>query len=38
VAREPGTHVRIDAVGVSRRHVMIIITDDEVTLQDLPRP
>jgi pSer/pThr/pTyr-binding forkhead associated (FHA) protein len=35
VGRDPEAHVRIDAVGVSRRHALINVTDDQVTLQDL---
>jgi pSer/pThr/pTyr-binding forkhead associated (FHA) protein len=35
VGRDPAAHVRIDAVGISRRHAMIVVADDEVTLRDL---
>lgn len=35
VGRDPAADVRIDAVGVSRRHAMIVVADDEVTLHDL---
>jgi DNA-binding winged helix-turn-helix (wHTH) protein len=36
LGRDPAAHVRIDAVGVSRRHAMIVVTDDdESTLHDL---
>lgn len=35
VGRDPAVDVRIDAVGVSRRHAMIVVADDEVTLHDL---
>jgi DNA-binding winged helix-turn-helix (wHTH) protein len=35
VGRDPAADVRIDAVGVSRRHAMIVVGDHEVTLDDL---
>jgi DNA-binding winged helix-turn-helix (wHTH) protein len=35
LGRDPEAHVRIDAVGVSRRHALIIVAADEVTLEDL---
>jgi hypothetical protein len=35
VGRDPTADVRVDAVGVSRLHAMIVVADDEVTLQDL---
>lgn len=35
VGRDPAADVRIDAVGVSRRHAMIVVADDEVALHDL---
>ena len=35
VGRDPAADVRLDAVGVSRRHAMIVVADDEVTLHDL---
>jgi DNA-binding winged helix-turn-helix (wHTH) protein len=35
VGRDSAADVRIDAVSVSRRHAMIVVADDEVTLQDL---
>ena len=35
VGRDPAADVRVDAVGVSRRHAMIVVNDDEVTLHDL---
>jgi pSer/pThr/pTyr-binding forkhead associated (FHA) protein len=35
VGRDPAADVRVDAVGVSRRHAMIVVGDHEVTLHDL---
>ena len=35
VGRDPAADVRIDAVGVSRRHALIVVGDDTVTLHDL---
>jgi pSer/pThr/pTyr-binding forkhead associated (FHA) protein len=35
VGRDPAAGIRVDAVGVSRRHAMIVVADDEVTLHDL---
>jgi DNA-binding winged helix-turn-helix (wHTH) protein len=35
VGRDPSADVRVDAVGVSRRHAMIVVGDHEVTLHDL---
>ena len=35
VGRDPAADVRIDAVGVSRRHAMIVVSHQEVTLHDL---
>ena len=36
LGRDPAADVRIDAVGVSRRHAMIVVADDAATLHDLP--
>jgi len=36
LGRGPAADVRIDAVGVSRRHAMIVVADDVATLHDLP--
>ena len=35
VGRDPAADVRIDAVGVSRRHAMIVVSSGQVTLVDL---
>ena len=35
LGRDPSAHVRIDAVGVSRRHAMIVVGDGGATLHDL---
>ena len=35
LGRDPDADVCIDAVGVSRRHALIVVGDDEVTLRDL---
>jgi len=35
LGRDPEADVRVDAVGVSRRHARIIVGDDAVTLHDL---
>ena len=35
VGRDPAADVRIDAVGVSRRHAMLVVSHHEVTLHDL---
>ena len=35
LGRDPETDVCIDAIGVSRRHAVIVVGDDEVTLRDL---
>jgi DNA-binding winged helix-turn-helix (wHTH) protein len=35
VGRDPAADVRVDAVGVSRRHAMIVVGDHDVTLHDL---
>ena len=35
LGRDPAADVRVDAVGVSRRHAMIVVSDDAVTLHDL---
>ena len=35
VGRDPAADVRIDAVGVSRRHAIILVAGDEATLHDL---
>jgi DNA-binding winged helix-turn-helix (wHTH) protein len=35
LGRDPSADVRIDAVGVSRRHAIILVADDEVTVRDL---
>jgi len=35
LGRDPDADVCVDAIGVSRRHAVILVGDDEVTLQDL---
>ncbi|HTI36978.1 MAG TPA: FHA domain-containing protein [Vicinamibacterales bacterium] len=35
LGRDPGADVRVDAVGVSRRHAVIVVGDSDVTLYDL---
>ena len=35
LGRDPSAHIRIDAVGVSRRHAMIVVGDAGATLHDL---
>ena len=35
LGRDPDADIRVDAVGVSRRHAMIVVEDDAVTLHDL---
>ena len=35
LGRDPSADVRIDAVGVSRRHAMAVVSDDDVVLHDL---
>lgn len=35
VGRDPAADVFVDAVGVSRRHALIVVADDRVTLADL---
>ena len=35
LGREPSADIRIDAAGVSRRHALIVVLDEEVTLEDL---
>jgi DNA-binding winged helix-turn-helix (wHTH) protein len=35
IGRDPAADVRIDAIGVSRRHATICVADDSVTLRDL---
>jgi DNA-binding winged helix-turn-helix (wHTH) protein len=35
IGRDPSADVRIDAVGVSRRHASIAVTDQDVTVEDL---
>ena len=35
LGRDPAVDVHIDAVGVSRRHAVIVVADDQVTLVDL---
>jgi DNA-binding winged helix-turn-helix (wHTH) protein len=35
IGRDPSADVRIDAVGVSRRHAMFVVGDDNVMLHDL---
>ena len=35
IGRDPAADVRIDAVGVSRRHAMIVVIGDAATLHDL---
>ena len=35
LGRDPAADVRIDAVGISRRHAMIVVDPHEVTLNDL---
>ena len=35
LGRDPAADVRVDAVGVSRRHALIVVDNDAVTLHDL---
>lgn len=35
LGRDPAADIRIDAVGISRRHAMIVVADHEVLLNDL---
>lgn len=35
IGRDPSADIRVDAVGVSRRHALIVVSDDEITVQDL---
>ena len=35
IGRDPAAHVYIDAVGISRRHAMIVVAENEATLHDL---
>jgi hypothetical protein len=35
VGRDPAAHVHIDAVGVSRRHAVIVVSDEGVSVEDL---
>jgi DNA-binding winged helix-turn-helix (wHTH) protein len=35
VGRDPGADIHLDAVGVSRRHALIVVADQQVTIQDL---
>ncbi len=35
LGRDPSADIRIDAVGVSRRHAVIRVTDERVTVEDL---
>jgi DNA-binding winged helix-turn-helix (wHTH) protein len=35
VGRDPAADIRVDAVGVSRRHALIVVGDREVTIHDL---
>jgi len=35
LGRDPNADIRIDAVGVSRRHAMVIVAEGEATLHDL---
>jgi pSer/pThr/pTyr-binding forkhead associated (FHA) protein len=35
IGRDPAADVCIDAVGVSRRHALIVVTESGVTLSDL---
>ncbi len=35
LGRDPSADVRIDAVGVSRRHAMVVVSGDDVVLHDL---
>jgi hypothetical protein len=35
IGRDPAADIRVDAVGVSRRHAMIVVGDGDVTIHDL---
>jgi pSer/pThr/pTyr-binding forkhead associated (FHA) protein len=35
LGRDPDADVCVDAIGVSRRHAVIVVGDDEVTIRDL---
>jgi pSer/pThr/pTyr-binding forkhead associated (FHA) protein len=35
IGRDPLSHIRLDAAGVSRRHARIVVSNDSATIEDL---
>jgi len=35
IGRDPGAHVRLDGLGISRRHARLLVIGDSVTIEDL---